>query len=76
MRQVLPTGLFGGKSFLKLQERARIIAHGATLHLGGVAVKGIPRLSFYNDRRVHQALGYRTPAEVYAEREVAAPAGD
>ena len=33
-------------------------------------------LSFYNDRRVHQALGYRTPAEVYAEREVAAPAGD
>ena len=43
MRQVLPTGLFGGKSFLKLQERARIIVHGATLHLGGVAVKGIPR---------------------------------
>ena len=25
--------------------------------------------TFYNDRRHHQSLGYRTPAEVYAERD-------
>ena len=46
-----------------------LVYHGQRCGIGGY-------LSFYNDRRVHQALGYRTPAEVYAEREVAAPAGD
>ncbi len=34
-------------------------------------------LEFYNRQRPHQALGYRTPAEVYQngqeEKEVAAP---
>jgi len=24
--------------------------------------------NFYNDQRPHQALGYRTPAEVYADK--------
>ena len=33
-------------------------------------------LAFYNGQRLHQALGYRTPAEVYAEREVVAAAGE
>jgi putative transposase len=32
------------------------------------ARQGLARyLTFYNDERPHQALGYRTPAEVYAD---------
>lgn len=30
-------------------------------------------LTFYNDGRVHQALGYRTPAEVYHQKGVESP---
>ena len=38
---------------------------------------GITRyMAFYNHERVHQSLGYRTPAEVYADREVAVATGD
>ena len=41
------------------------------------ARSGITRyMTFYHHERGHQSLGYRTPAEVYADREVAATAGD
>ena len=33
-------------------------------------------VAFYNGQRLHWALGYRTLAEVYVEREVAAAAGE
>ena len=34
------------------------------------AREGLKRyFEFYNNRRPHQALGYRTPAEVYQERK-------
>ncbi len=35
--------------------------------------RGLGRyLTYYNERRPHQALGYRTPAEIYRESKPAA----
>jgi len=33
-------------------------------------------MAFYNHGRVHQSLGYRTPAEVYADREISVAVGE
>ena len=38
---------------------------------GAEAYKGLGRyFSFYNDKRPHSSLGYRTPAEVYYEKSM------
>ena len=50
--------------------------HCMELHAHRVA-RGLSdrsHLAFYNGQRLHQALGYRTPTEAYAEREVVAAA--
>jgi len=49
--------------YLNEYRRPRDARHGLTCYR-----------AFYNTERLHQALGYRTPAEVYAEIGLA-PAG-
>ena len=46
--------------YLKSYQTVREAMHGIDRYFG-----------FYNSERPHQALGYRTPAEVYHDRAVA-----